>query len=207
MGWIEPTEALGLCLFALIGMIIVGATLGKIPLTILSLGAATGLIYDLWLKSTVLSGLMYGMAMPLIPMLAWVVFGRWQPFLPWIVPLGAALGVAMNVANTLPDLELDCVAGVRGLPHLLGMRWGLAICWGVPLLCAAVVWMLDVIGAVPAHPVGLVVATLAACGSTVLAALRYARAPSPRVLRTNFYLQAYGVVVLAIGWMIAVALK
>jgi 4-hydroxybenzoate polyprenyltransferase len=167
---------------------------------------ALGLAYDLGFKGTWVSGLLYAVYFPLIPLLAWAVFGRWQPFLPWIVPLGAALGVAMNVANTLPDLESDRAAGVRGLPHLLGMRWGLTICWGVPPLCAAVLLVLDLIGAVPAHLAGLVVATLAACGSTALAVLRYARAPSLCILRSNFYLQAYGVVVLAISWIAAVAL-
>ena len=30
----------------------------------------------------------------LFPVLAWDVFGRWQPFLPWLLPIGAALGIA-----------------------------------------------------------------------------------------------------------------
>jgi predicted acyl esterase len=61
----------------------------------------------------------------------WAVFGHRQSFLPWLVPVGAVLGVAMNIANTLPDLENDLAGGVRGLPT----AWGYAGRWSPPGDC------------------------------------------------------------------------
>src|SRR5256885_4196519 len=130
-----------------------------------------GLAYDLGLKSTPFSGLLYAIYFPLIPLLAWAVFGSYQPFLWWVLPFGAALGLAMNIANSLPDLEADTAAGVRGLPHRLGLRNGLAVVWvTLPLVYLAMA-LLDLFGIVPAQPLGLALAGVAATLPVAIAAL------------------------------------
>ena len=63
--------------------------------------------------------------------------------------LGAALGIAMNISNTLPDLDADLAAGMRGLPHLLGRQWGAALAWTTPLLALAIIWLLNLTRLVP----------------------------------------------------------
>jgi 4-hydroxybenzoate polyprenyltransferase len=182
------------------------APLGPLPLLLGALIEGLGVAYDLWFKGTIVSGLLYALYFPLIPLLAWAVFGRYQPFLPWILPFGAALGIAMNIANSLPDLEDDLAAGVRGLPHLLGRRRGVALAWITPPVVSGAMLALDVLDIVPARPLGLALAVAAALLSALLPLVLYARRPQLATLRTTFYVQALGVVALATAWFAAVAL-
>jgi 4-hydroxybenzoate polyprenyltransferase len=205
-GLITPRMALIQVLVATLLLLALFAPLGPLAFALGVLIEGLGVAYDLWFKGTLVSGLLYALYFPLIPLLVWTVFGRYQPFLPWIVPIGAALGVAMNVANSLPDLEEDLAAGVRGLPHVLGLRRGMALAWSMPLAVFALMLLLDVTPIVPAHPLGLAVAGVAALLASLLPPALYARHPAPATLRTAFYVQALGVVALATAWFAAVAL-
>ncbi|HEV7129782.1 MAG TPA: UbiA family prenyltransferase [Ktedonobacterales bacterium] len=204
-GLISPHAALAVALVGSAVLLVLLAPLGLLALLLGLLVEGLGLAYDLGFKGTWVSGLLYAVYFPLIPLLAWVVFGRWQPFLPWVVPLGAALGVAMNVANSLPDVEADRAAGVRGLPHLLGVRRGLAVVWGTPVLALALLWTLDLTRVVPAHLAGMLVASGAAVVSVGVAVVLYAARPVAAMLHVTFIVQALGVVALATAWLAAVA--
>lgn len=204
-GLITPDQALGLAIACSLALLLLYTPLGLVSLALGLLVEGLGLAYDLRFKGTPVSGLLFAVYFPLIPLLAWAVFGRWQPFLPWVVPLGALLGVAMNIANSLPDLEDDLAQGVRGLPHLLGMRRGLVAAWGLPLVALALLWVLDLTRVVPTRAVGMEVATAAVLVSTGLAVGLYALRPRPGTLRVTFVLQALGVVALAAGWLAAAA--
>lgn len=206
-GLIAPWEALTQVMVASGLVLVLAVPLGPLPLLLIVLIEALGLAYDLGLKSSWISGLLYAVYFPLIPLLAWVVFGRWEPFLPWLLPLGAVLGIMMNVANSLPDLEGDLAAGVRGLPHMLGLRRCLVVVWATPPLVLALLWVLALSGVVPARTGGMVVATIAGLGSVALSLWRYQRAPTAHTLRANFYTQAIGVVVLAVSWLAAVVMS
>lgn len=204
-GLIAPWEAPALAVIATIVLLIVVAPLGWLALTLTLVIEGLGLAYDLRFKGTPVSALLYAVYFPLNPLLAWAVFGRWQPFLPWLVPLGAALGIATNISNSLSDLEADRAAGVRGLPHLLGLRWGLRVAWGAPIVMVALVWALALAGVVPARWPALLIGTVVGLACTALAAIRYLRAPTSQTLRLNFTIQAIGTVALAAGWLAAVA--
>src|SRR6266581_5528293 len=98
-------------------MIVVMAVL-LIPLNPLALLVslcylALGQAYNLGLRSTPLSGIVFALAMPLIPLYAFVGVGRPLPYLFWLVPVGFLLGVALNLANSLPDLEEDEANGTK----------------------------------------------------------------------------------------------
>lgn len=205
-GVIAPWEALAIVALASVGVVAFIAPLGIVPFLLGALIEALGLAYDLWFKGTLVSALLYAVYFPLIPLLAWALFGGWQSFLPWLFLFGAALGVTMNIANTLPDLEGDLALGARGLPHLLGLRRGLAVTWLAPLLTLALMWLLALTRLVPAGPVGMLVASFAAIGTTAVAILLYLRRPTPTTLKLTFYMQALGVIGLAGGWLEAVAL-
>jgi 4-hydroxybenzoate polyprenyltransferase len=205
-GLITPRMALGQVIVATIIMLLLLAPLGLVPLILGILIEGLGLAYDLGLKSTPLSGLLYAVYFPLIPLLAWSVFGSYQPFLLWVLPFGAALGLAMNIANTLPDLEADTAAGVRGLPHLLGLRNGLTIAWITPPAVFLVMSALNLFGVVPAQPLGLALAGVAATLPVGIAALLYFRRPDAHTLRINFFIQASGVLIMSAAWFFAVAL-
>jgi 4-hydroxybenzoate polyprenyltransferase len=204
-GWITARQAAILAWAAAAGVFIFMTPLGLVPLILCLLIEALGLAYDFGLKGTPFSALLFAGWFPLIPLLAWDVSGKYQRFLPWLVPLGALLGVAMNVANSLPDLEDDLAHGVGGLPHLLGMRLSLAAAWGLPLVTLALIWLLDLTSAVPAHLPWMLLATAASLLSVGLAAALFVRRPEPATLRTTFIIQALGVVGLGTGWLAAVA--
>ncbi|HEX3270788.1 MAG TPA: UbiA family prenyltransferase [Ktedonobacterales bacterium] len=206
MGLITPRMALGQVICATILLLLLFMPLGWVALLLGMLIEGLGLAYDLGLKSTPFSGLLYAIYFPLIPLLAWVVFGSYQPFLWWVLPFGAALGLAMNIANTLPDLESDTEAGVRGLPHLLGLRNGLAVVWITPPAVYLVMALLDLFGIVPAQPLGLALAGVAATLPVAIAAFLYFRRPEAHTLRITFYIQAAGVLAMAAAWFFAVAL-
>jgi 4-hydroxybenzoate polyprenyltransferase len=204
-GLIAPWEAVCVGSVATMLMLLAAIPLGWVAFALAIPIEGLGLAYDFKYKGTPVSGVLFAVYFPLFPLLAWVVFGRWQPFLPWLVPLGALLGVATNIANSLPDLETDRAAGVRGLPHLLGLRAGLAIAWSAPLVLLVICWALDLTGAVPAHALPLLLASAVGIASVLLAAVRYRRRPTVDTLRLNFIMQTVGIIALAAGWLAAVA--
>ncbi len=205
-GVIAPWEALAIFALGTIGVIALLGPLGVIPFILGLLIEGLGVAYDLWFKGTIVSAFLYAVYFPLIPLLAWALFGGWAPFLPWLLPFAAPLGVAMNIANTLPDLEGDLALGARGLPHLLGLRWGLAVAWLAPVVALALIWTLALTRLVPAGLPGLLVATAAVALSLGVAVALYLRRPAPETLKLTFYIQALGVLVLGGGWLAAVAL-
>jgi 4-hydroxybenzoate polyprenyltransferase len=203
-GWATPREALICAVASGVIAMILFASLGPVAFAIGVPILGLGLAYDLGLKATPLSAILFAVYFPLFPLLAWAVFGHWQPFLIWLVPLGAALGLALNVANALPDLEDDAAAGIRGLPHLLGWRVGRLVAWGTPPLVLGVILLLAATDLVPARPVGLIVAAVGALLPALAAPLLYRLRPIPPTLRICFLLQGAGVIVLGAGWMAAV---
>ena len=204
-GLVAPWEALALTIFASIVALLALLPLGRAALILGFFIEGLGLAYDLRFKGTPISALLFAVYFPLFPLFAWAVFGHWQPFLIWLVPFGAALGIAMNISNTLPDLETDLVAGMRGLPHLLGFRRGAVLAWGMPLLVLAGMWLLQFTRLVPAHGVGLAIASIGGLLSALLPPVLYLRSPKPATLRLSFILQGLGTLVLAGGWIAAVA--
>jgi 4-hydroxybenzoate polyprenyltransferase len=204
-GLIAPWHAVALSLAATLVLVAALLPLGWGVLLLGLVIEGLGLAYDFGLKGTALSALLFAVYFPLFPLLAWAVFGRWQPFLPWLLPVGAALGIAMNVANTLPDLDADRAAGMRGLPHLLGLRRGLLVAWGTPLLAVVFVWALHGFHVVPAHPLPLLAGSAVVVASVALALLLYRRRPTAATLRRTFLAQALGILGLAAGWLAAVA--
>jgi len=187
------------------GVFLFMTPLGLAPLILCLSIEALGLAYDFGLKGTPFSALVFAGWFPLIPLLAWVVFGEHQSFLPWLVPMGALLGVAMHVSNSLPDIEDDLANGVRGLPHVLGTGRSLAVAWGLPLVTLILMWVLDLTGAAPAQLVGMLVASAATVLSIGLAVALFAQRPEPATLRSTFIIQALGAVALGAAWLSAVA--
>lgn len=204
-GLVTPSHAVALACVATAAMIVLLAPLGLLTLVLAIVIEALGMAYNVWLKRTPASGIPMAAWFPLIPLLAWSVFGRWQAFLPWLFPVGAALGLEMNVANTLPDLDDDLKHGVHGLAHTLGKRGAFAFAWGMPVLVVGLLWTLALTGAVPTHLPGLIVATVAGLGSTAVAAALVIVNPGRASLRRAFIVQAWGAVALGTGWLASVA--
>jgi 4-hydroxybenzoate polyprenyltransferase len=203
-GTVRPGEALALAIILPILAILAALPFGLIAVLILCGIMALGFAYDLRFKGTPVSALLFAIHFPLLPLFVWAALGAWQPFLPWILPIGATLGIAMNIANSLPDLPEDTAAGVRGLPHVLGLRRGLWVVWGIPLALCALIWLLHLTRVVPGLPLWLLLATLVTVLSTGATILIYRRAPTSATLKATFYIQAFGALLFAACWLVAV---
>lgn len=80
--------------------------------------------YNLGLKSTLASGLMYILGFGPIPAYAASTLPG-HPVPIWYATAAAALvGLGGHFANVLPDLAADRAAGVNGLPQQVAARWG-----------------------------------------------------------------------------------
>jgi 4-hydroxybenzoate polyprenyltransferase len=177
------------------------ATLGWESAVLVAAGTACGLAYDVGLKRTILSPLPFMLAIPLLPAWVYVTLEAWEYVLWWLLPLGALLGLAIHLANTLPDVESDAAQGVRGLAHVLGVRGALAVSWlafaGALVLAAVIAPLLD------KNPTWYVIALTAGLFCLVASIAAY-RLAADRVLLLNFGLLSIGAVICAAGWLAAV---
>ncbi|MEU0354518.1 UbiA family prenyltransferase [Streptomyces cyaneofuscatus] len=117
---------------------------------------AAAWLYNLRLKATVLSWVPYAVGFAALPSLVTLSLAdaswpRW-----WTVAAGALLGCAAHLGDTLPDIEADRAAGIRGLPHRLGAR-GTRLLLPVPLLAATGVLVLGPPGPVDAGSLAVLV--------------------------------------------------
>ena len=85
---------------------------------------AAGWFYNAGLKITPVSGVAYAVGFGLIPEFATSTVPGVPAARPSIVIAAALLGVGGHLANALPDLDGDRIAGVRGLPNVLADRFG-----------------------------------------------------------------------------------
>jgi 4-hydroxybenzoate polyprenyltransferase len=128
-GVVSPRAAAALALGFVAVTTALAATLGVGGFALAMLGMACGLAYDARLKRTAFSALPYMIAIPTLPLWVWLTLGVWQMVLWWLLPLGMLIGLALHVANTLPDIASDAENGVSGLPHRLGARTARLAAW------------------------------------------------------------------------------
>lgn len=138
--WTAAVVAVALC-------VPLSLAIGVRPGLLHLVAVASGWAYDLWLKSTVLSPLPYAVSFGLVPAVVWLAVPETPPV--WLVVSGALLGVGAHGANVLPDLGVDAVTGVRGLPQRLGATWTRV------LTAAALALAVLVLAVAPAGPVGV----------------------------------------------------
>ncbi|MEX2226098.1 MAG: UbiA family prenyltransferase [Dehalococcoidia bacterium] len=201
-GVIRPEMATALLIALVAATAILGITLGVASFALAMLGLSCGLAYDVRLKRSMFSAVPFMVAIPTLPIWVWVTLGEWENSLLWLAPLGALIGLALHLANTLPDLREDARFGVRGLAHRLGATRSAAIGWSsfalALLISVALVPLLDYELAVYAPAAGSGAICLA--GAIAIYAVR----------RDDFALQigfgGIGIasVVIAVGWLAAV---
>ncbi|HVA88454.1 MAG TPA: UbiA family prenyltransferase [Chloroflexota bacterium] len=162
-------------------------------------GLGCGLAYDLKLKRSRWSWLPYGLAIPTLPVWAWAATGKLSGRLAPAYPLGLLLGLAIHLANTLPDLEGDRGFGVGGFAHGLGRRRGLRLCWAAlglaQCLTVALAPVIHYRGW--AYPVGLG----ASVALLLVAMVGYRVRPTSGTLQFNFGVIALASLALAAGWL------
>ncbi|MGA7989384.1 MAG: UbiA family prenyltransferase [Candidatus Dormiibacterota bacterium] len=155
---------------AILGAIGLGAA-ATINLATLGLGVAAlgaGLSYDLGLRRTALSWVPWWGGMAVLPLMAYASAGSIPSRLLVLIPLAALVATGLHLANAMPDIESDRVAGVASFPVLIGSgtaRWA-----GPAALGAAGVLALALAGSL--HQAGvLFLAGMAVFGCGILAAV------------------------------------
>jgi len=181
---------------ALVGAVIVGALLGAEALVLLLAGTACGLAYDFGIKDTRFSGLPYIGGFALLPPFVWAGVDVFRPVFLGLYGFGPPLVLGVHLANALPDVAGDRLAGKAGLAAVLGRERAASVLFGclagAGALAAAIgvwaeAWML----------VGAVVAFGVLC---VLAGRAFGSGAGER----GFRVVAVAAVVLAGAWMAAV---
>src|SRR6266704_3455901 len=200
-GLILPREALiaGLLMIAIMFVLLIQLPLLALVISLCYL--ALGQAYNLGLKSTPLSGIVFALAMPLIPLYAFAGVGRTLPFLFWLVPVGCLLGVALNLANSLPDIPGDAARGARTLAVALGLKGSFIACPLLIMLGALLIAVLTLTQAVPVRPFIITLALILTCLSVAAMIVFFGPAKPPWSRKVYFYLVVLTCILLAGGWL------
>lgn len=203
LGLVRPHEALlaGLLMIAIMFAIL-------LPISLFALLAAIGYLvlgqmYNLGLKSTPVSGILFALAMPLLPLYAFAGVSRIPSMVIWFLPIGALLGVALNLANSLPDIEEDAAGNARTLAVTIGARGSFLACPLLIALAGLLIGGLTISQFVLAQ-LWLMLPILALTGLGLVIMLVFFGPQKPRWTRkVYFYLAALLSLALAGGWFIA----
>lgn len=135
-GLVSERGATLMAMTGIVAMVLLGATFGWVPLALLVLGTGTGIAYSFWFKHTIWSWVPYLIALPLLPIWVWSAIDEVDPAMFAVYPIGAPAVIAVQLAQSLPDVDADRAAGVRTLAVALGRDRARLTCWGAILLSA-----------------------------------------------------------------------
>lgn len=109
---------------SVVAALAMSASISLLTMGINALLIGAGWAYNLGLKSTPWSGVMYLLGFgPLPAYAASTLPGQPAPRF-WVCVAAALVGLGAHFVNVLPDLAADLRSGVRGLPQLVAARWG-----------------------------------------------------------------------------------
>lgn len=201
---------------AVIG-ILLSALSGTATAAVAAGGLALGYAYDLRLSRTVLSWLPLSLALPLVPIHAWLGATSGVPDgLLTLIPTAVLGGTGLAVANGLVDIDRDAAAGQHTIAVALGRRraW---IVQAVALAAAAAL----AVAVAPAVPGGAGAAGGVGGSLDLLRAVRLGgialgivalvlgsvalRASSAGTRERGWELEAVGVAALGVGWIAGTA--
>ena len=197
-GLVQPARARRIAVAAAILGLAAAALAGPLPLLMAAAMLACGLLYDFRLKPTPFAWACFSVAFAILPLYAW--FGAVGELLPrpeLVLPLAAASGPQLQLANGLVDLDDDLRAGQRTLAVRLGRRLSLLVIALLTGSIHAIAWA--TLGGGPGMPIVVGASALAVTGLVSLS-LR-----DERVRQAGWVLQATSLALLGLGWLSAVA--
>ena len=173
---------------------------GVATLAVALVGVTIGLLYNLALKGTAWSWLPFALGVPLVPVFGWLgATGSLPGAFFVLVPAAFAAGAALAIANALADLDRDLASGTGSIAVALGpdRAWALDALL-VALICVAAV------ASVPAlhGPSGEAPAVRIAAAAPIAGVLLSRAGPAWR--ERGWEVQAVGLAVLAVAWLVAV---
>ncbi len=205
-GFVLPREALGAGVFMALLMVALLLPLNPLALVISLAYLALGQAYNFGLKSSPWSGLVFSLAISLIPLYALAGVNRITAVSFWLVPVGILVGLALNLANSLPDVESDEAGGARTLAVLLGVKRAFLCCPLLIATAAALVAVLTILGIVPAPPWAMAALLVSACVAIGIMVCFFGPHKPVHTRQGYFYLVASTCLVLWIGWFVVVTL-
>jgi len=153
------------------------AAISLVTLGINALLIGAGWAYNLGLKSTPWSGVMFLLGFgPLPAYAASTLPGQPTPRF-WVCVAAALVGLGAHFANVLPDLAADLRSGVHGLPQLVAARWGPGAARAAALVLLLSASALLVAEASPARRWVAVTGLCCSCVLAVACALGSGRTP------------------------------
>jgi 4-hydroxybenzoate polyprenyltransferase len=135
-GLVSKTGAWAVAIVGLVLMAVFSFRFSLGAFGLCALGTGAGIAYSLWFKRTIWSWVPYLIALPLLPIWVWSALESVPAGLFAIYPIGAAAVVAVQIAQSLPDLAVDSASGVRTLAVALGPERAHLACWSAMLLAA-----------------------------------------------------------------------
>jgi 4-hydroxybenzoate polyprenyltransferase len=162
---------------SVVAALAMAAAISLLTMGILALLVGAGWAYNLGLKSTPWSGVMYLLGFgPLPAYAASTLPGQPAPRF-WVCVAAALVGLGAHFVNVLPDLAADLSSGVRGLPQLVAARWGPGAARATALLLLLSASALLVVEASPARRWVALVGLCLSCVLAVAGALGTGRTP------------------------------
>ncbi|GCF11167.1 UbiA family prenyltransferase [Dictyobacter arantiisoli] len=202
-GLISPREALLLAIFLMLLMVCLLLFINPLALLVSLLYLIIGQSYNLGLKGTPWSGIAFAIMFPLIPVYAFVAIGHMIPLILWQVPIAALSGIAVNLANSLPDIAEDAAGHARTLAVVLGHQGSVLACTCCILLAIVLIAVFALTGMVPAH-LAILLPTLLLTTLAAGALYLYMRPrQSLQASKYYFYLLVLTCLLLAGGWIVS----
>jgi 4-hydroxybenzoate polyprenyltransferase len=162
---------------SLVAGLAMAAAISLVTMGILALLVGAAWAYNLGLKSTAWSGLMYLAGFgPLPAYAASTLPGQPAPRF-WVCVAAGLVGLGAHFANVLPDLDADLRSGVRGLPQIVAARWGPGAARAAALVLLLSASVLLVIEASPGRRWIAVVGLCCSCVLAVAGAVGKGRTP------------------------------
>lgn len=101
----------------------------------------SGLAYNFWAKRTILSWLPYAVFIPSVVTAGFFAADAYEPSVMIAYLIGALVAIALNLANSIPDLEGDRANGVKSLATVLGVRRSYFLTWTTLSLSIGGLWL------------------------------------------------------------------
>jgi 4-hydroxybenzoate polyprenyltransferase len=225
-GLVRRREAIALAAGGAFVALGLAASMGPATFVVGATGLGLGWLYDVRLSRTSWSWLPLAVALPLLPVFAWLgATGTVPPGLVTLIPIGLFAGAALALANGIVDVDRDRSSGRSAIVVTLGRQRAWVVQTALLVLAASLALLLapgggaglgdhgggagpgDVGGSGAtdvlrqARVWGLVLGSLAvAFGAIVLASARAAWR------ERGWELEAVGVVGLGIGWLAGAAI-
>lgn len=180
---------------------------GVATLFVAAAGVGLGYLYDLRLSRRPISWLPLALALPLLPIHAWLgATGTLPPGLVTLVPAAVLAGFGLALGNGLVDIERDAATGRRGIVVVVGP----SLAWLVHAAALGLVVVLAVLLAPLAAGSTGALGTLRSAGvplggAVIAIGAVASRARSPRVRERGWELEAVGVGAVGIAWLAGTA--